>query len=51
MSELVLRKQNIGVSDGDSTPPEISKLPPLIEVGGLNKKDKTRQTSYQLDIQ
>ena len=45
-SELVLQKQNIGVSDGDSTPPEISKLPPLIEVGVLIKKIKQKYLNH-----
>ena len=33
-SELVLLKQNIGVSGGDSTPPEISLLAPIYRRGG-----------------
>ncbi len=32
-SELVQLKLNIGASDGDSTPPEVEKEPPLIEEG------------------
>jgi len=36
ISELVLLKQNIGTSGGDSTPPEAKSLNlPLIEVRGL----------------
>ncbi|MTI49198.1 MAG: alpha-glucan family phosphorylase [Firmicutes bacterium] len=37
ISELVLLKQNIGASDGDSTPPEEKSSLPLIEVGVLSK--------------
>jgi len=36
LSELVFLKQNIGTSDGDSTPPEAESLNlPLIEAGVL----------------
>ncbi|WP_207753556.1 hypothetical protein, partial [Sporosalibacterium faouarense] len=35
--ELVLLKQNIGASDGDSTPPEEKSSLPLIEVGVFSK--------------